>query len=162
MKRLDEFMPEYEFSERHRIAIAAPADRIDRAFRDVTLADMPVVRGLMWLRGIRGPRAERPFLAQMVTAGELLEDVPGGGLIFRLRGRFWSLRYREREGPEADAVADFRVEPGGLSTETRVHVEDPVARRKFARYWRVIRPFSGLIRILLLRAAKRRAEAMHA
>ncbi len=49
--------------------------------------------------------------------------------------------------------------PSSLSTETRVHVADPPARRKFRRYWFVIRPFSGLIRILLLRAARRRAEA---
>jgi hypothetical protein len=58
------------------------------------------------------------------------------------------------------AVVDFRIEPPFLTTETRVHVADPAARRKFARYWRVIRPFSGLIRILMLRGAKRRAEAV--
>ena len=46
-----------------------------------------------------------------------------------------------------------------LSTETRVHVADPAARRKFRRYWFVVRPFSGVIRILLLRAARKRAEA---
>ena len=57
------------------------------------------------------------------------------------------------------AVIDFRVGAGSLSTETRVHVADPVSRRRFRRYWFVIRPFSGLIRILLLRAARRRAEA---
>ncbi|HSI97482.1 MAG TPA: hypothetical protein VK926_03900, partial [Gaiellaceae bacterium] len=59
----------------------------------------------------------------------------------------------------AKAVIDFRVEPSLLSTETRVHVPDPGSRRKFRRYWLVIRPFSGLIRILMLRAARRRAEA---
>jgi hypothetical protein len=55
------------------------------------------------------------------------------------------------------AVIDFRVGAASLSTETRVHVADPVARRSFRRYWFVIRPFSGLIRILFLRAARRRA-----
>lgn len=43
--------------------------------------------------------------------------------------------------------------------ETRVDVPDGVSRQKFARYWRGVRPFSGLIRVLVLRAAKRRAEA---
>jgi hypothetical protein len=57
-------------------------------------------------------------------------------------------------------VIDFRIADAHLSTETRVHVADPAARRKFRRYWFVIRPFSGLIRILLLRAARRRAEAL--
>ena len=58
-----------------------------------------------------------------------------------------------------EAVVGFRSRPGRLSTETRVHVSDPVSRRKFQRYWRVVRPFSGLIRMSILRAAKRRAEA---
>jgi len=57
-------------------------------------------------------------------------------------------------------VIDFRAVPGSLATETRVHVPDPVSRRKFARYWRVVRPFSGVIRMGVLRAAKRRAEAV--
>jgi hypothetical protein len=39
-------------------------------------------------------------------------------------------------------------------------VPDPVSLRKFKRYWLVIGPFSGLIRVLVLRAAKRRAEAV--
>ena len=56
-------------------------------------------------------------------------------------------------------VIDFRVGRSSLSTETRVHVGDAAARRKFRLYWLVVRPFSGLIRILLLRAARRRAEA---
>jgi hypothetical protein len=54
---------------------------------------------------------------------------------------------------------EFRVDARALSTETRVHVADPASRKKFRRYWLVVRPFSGLIRILLLRAARTRAEA---
>jgi hypothetical protein len=94
----------------------------------------------------------------MKRRGEVVDDIPGQGIVLAVRGQFWRLRGR---GPGADAVAvvDFRAGAGSLSTETRVHVADRVARRKFARYWRVVRPFSGLTRILLLRAAKRRAES---
>jgi hypothetical protein len=45
-----------------------------------------------------------------------------------------------------------------LSTETRVFATDPVTRRRFAAYWRVIYPGSALIRIEWLRAIRRRAE----
>ena len=55
------------------------------------------------------------------------------------------------------AVAD--VGRSSLSTETRIHRGDSVARRTFRLYWLVSRPFSGLTRILVLRAARRRAEA---
>jgi hypothetical protein len=35
----------------------------------------------------------------------------------------------------------------------------PVSRRRITLYWRIVRPFSGLIRMAVLRAAGRRAEA---
>jgi hypothetical protein len=154
MNDLDAYLPAYEFSERHRIRIDAPPERIDGAFREVTLAELPVSRVLFALRGLprRGRFVER-------VPGRVLEDAPGEGLVLGLRGQFWRPRGGDDGGPAAEAVADFRLEPGGLATETRIHVEDPAARRRFRRYWRVIRPFSGLIRIEYLRAAKRRAEA---
>ena len=95
----------------------------------------------------------------MVPRATVLEDVPGEGVVLTLSGQFWRLRGRGPEAP-ATAVIDFRAVPGSLATETRVHVPDPVSRRKFGRYWRIVRPFSGLIRLVVLRAAKRRAEAV--
>jgi hypothetical protein len=156
MKALDEFMPRYDFAERYRVRVEAPADRVDRALRELTLADVPAVRALFALRGL--PR-RGPVLGVIAGLGRVLEDVPGEGIVLGLEGQFWRLRGGGDGGLAAAAVADFRVEPAGLSTETRVHVPDPAARRKFRRYWLVVRPFSGLIRILVLRAAKRRAEA---
>ena len=154
MKSLDAFLPDYQFDERHRIGIRATPERIDRALREVTIEEMPLVRVLFVLRGL--PRRGR-ILAVIAGLGTVVEDVPGEGLVLRLRGQFWRWTGRGT-GAQAVAVADFRIGSGGLSTETRIKVGDPAARRKFARYWRVIRPFSGLIRILLLRAARRRAE----
>jgi hypothetical protein len=46
-----------------------------------------------------------------------------------------------------------------LATETRIAATDAVARKRFARYWRVIGPFSGITRREMLAAIKRRAEA---
>jgi hypothetical protein len=40
-----------------------------------------------------------------------------------------------------------------LSTETRVSATNSTARRAFRGYWRVVGPFSGLIRRRWLRAA---------
>ena len=62
----------------------------------------------------------------------------------------------------AKVAANLYVQPSGeetlLSTETRVWAPDPQTRRKFAFYWRVISMGSGWIRVLWLRAVKRRAE----
>ena len=158
MKNLDAFLPAYEFSTRHEVSVAVDPVRADRALREVTFKEVPLVRGLLLARGLGLRRGEDRVLATMVPRATILEDVPGEGLVLTLSGQFWRLKGR---GPEAPAIAvvDFRALPGSLATETRIHVPDPLSRRKFTHYWRVVRPFSGLIRMALLRAAKRRAEA---
>jgi hypothetical protein len=174
VRPLDDFLPTYEFSERHALAIDAPPERIDHALRTVSMTDLPVARVLWWLRRLGRPYGDpsEPFVGGELP-GIVLDDAPGQGIVLGLTGQFWRLRGggREAERPtNADeflaydrpdvckAVIDFRVGQNRLSTETRVHVGDPEARRKFRRYWLVIRPFSGLIRTLMLRAARRRAE----
>ena len=174
MRPLDDFLPSYEFVERHSLAIDAAPDQIDTAFRSVAIADIPIARALWFVRRLGRPSGDltKPFVSSELP-GIVLEDVPGRGIVLGLTGQFWKIRggYRDPTRPRtADeyvgyarpdmckAVIDFRVGESSLSTETRVHVADPAARRKFRRYWFVIRPFSGLIRILFLRAARRRAE----
>jgi hypothetical protein len=159
MKNLDAFLPAYDFSTRHAVAVAADPVRADRALREVTFKEVPLVRALLVARGLGLRSAEDTVLGAMVPRATVLEDVPGEGVVLTLSGQFWRLRGRGPEAP-ATAVIDFRALPGSLATETRVHVPDPVSRRKFGRYWRIVRPFSGLIRIVVLRAAKRRAEAV--
>jgi hypothetical protein len=175
VRSLDDFLPEYEFSERHRLAIAAPPERIDLALRTVSLNDIPIARALWAVRRLGRPYgdAARPFVDAALENAVVLDDAAGEGIVLGLTGQFWRLRGGDRgarartpeefdafDRPDAcKAVLDFRIGPSLLSTETRVHVPDPASRRKFRRYWLAIRPFSGLIRILFLRAAQRRAEA---
>lgn len=174
MRPLDDFLPTYEFAEHHSLAVRAPAARIDAAFRSVSIADIPIARALWWLRRFGRTHGDptKPFVGGELP-GVVLEDVPEEGIVLGLTGQFWRPFGARDPGtpstaegflaysrPDAcKAVVDFRVGSASLSTETRVHVGDPGARRKFRRYWFVVRPFSGLIRILLLRAARRHAEA---
>ncbi len=175
MRPLDDFLPVYEFSERHRLPISAPAERIDRAVRTVSLADIPIARVLWALRRFGRPYGDagRPFVNGALENAVVLDDVAGEGIVLGLTGQFWRLRggdkgTRARTAEEfiayarpdaCKAVIDFRIGRSLLSTETRVHVPDPQSRRAFGRYWLAIRPFSGLIRIMFLRAARQRAEA---
>jgi len=158
MKSLDDHLPSYEFATRHEVDVDAPTDVADRALREVTFRDVPLVRALLFARGEGRHRSQDPVVTTMVPRATVVEDAPGHGIVLSVTGQFWRLRGRGPE-PPATAVVDFRSEPGRLSTETRVHITDPVSRRKFVRYWRIVRPFSGLIRVSVLRAAKRRAEA---
>jgi hypothetical protein len=114
-----------------------------------------------------------------------LAEAPGEELVFGLVGQFWcpagNLRTVSaaefaafREPGFAKAAWNLRVGSGlhlphggsglhlphcELSTETRVACYGPAARRKFLFYWRVVEPFSGLIRWSLLHGIRRAAEA---
>jgi hypothetical protein len=158
VRSLDDFLPAYEFATHHEVDVSADPARADRALRAVTFREVPLVRALLFARGLGARSGDESVVATMVPRATVLEDVPGEGIVLTLSGQFWRLRGRGAEGP-ATAVIDFRARPGSLTTETRVHVPDPVSRRKFVRYWRFVRPFSGLIRRQVLRAAKRRAES---
>jgi len=169
VNRLDAYLPEHEFAERHGVVVAASPDRVDRAVRSICAGDIPVVRLLTTIRSL----GRRPPRRPIVSIGVVLDDSPGEGLVVGLTGQFWKLRgapvprpataaeFLSYDRPDVcKAVIDFRFDGRLLTTETRVHVSDAGARRKFARYWRVIRPFSGLIRIAFLRAVRRQAEGV--
>jgi hypothetical protein len=102
----------------------------------------------------------------------LLGERPERELALGVVGRFWTpagarltldaAGFRAFVAPGyAKAVWDFRLTPevGGtrLSTETRINCTDAASRRRFRLYWRIVGPFSGLIRIALLRAVAREA-----
>jgi hypothetical protein len=178
VRPLDDVLPVYEFSEHHEVEIRASREQVDRALREVSLSEIPVARALWWLRRLgRGdPGVRRPFLDSALLGAVPLDDVPGECIVIGLTGQFWRIRggrdpgrprtadeFLEYDRPDmCKAVLDFRIDeldPGRcrLSTETRVHVADAAARQAFRRYWFVIRPFSGLTRILFLRAVRRQA-----
>ena len=126
-------------------------------------------------RRFLGHRSVAVTLDALASAGfVLLGEQPGHEVVLGTIGRFWrpsgGMRPFEaaefasfREAGWAKGAWNFRVSvaPDGattLSTETRVRCTDPRSRRTFRRYWRLVRPFSGLIRIEMLRAIRREAE----
>jgi hypothetical protein len=162
---IDRVLPAWDRRERHSIRIAAPAERVWQACRELRSDDIPLTRALMRVR--RGGRRGRggPILDQFLP----LASEPGRELVVGLMGRPWRLRldagdFATYAAPGSVRMAtDFRIEPDGdgcrLSTETRVQAVDARARRVFGLYWLAIRPGSGLIRRDMLRAVKRRAES---
>lgn len=166
MTLLDTHVPEWDFRERHATRVNASPERVFAAVRQVTLAEMGVFRVLAWLRGIRVP-VDRPVLEVASTTWSVLADEPGRELVLGAVGQPWRLRGGNNPGGDfatfnrpgyAKMAINWRLEGTTLSTETRVLATDAAARRKFRRYWLVIRPFSGLIRRVWLRAIRRRAE----
>jgi hypothetical protein len=158
-------LPVYHHGERHTIRVAATPERALAAARQTTLDDVRLVRVLARLRGLRPGHG--PIWDSFLAAG----FQPFGEDTLVLVGRPWTRRGERRRVDDflgfaepgwAKLALDLHAVPdeGGarLETETRVFLTDRTARRRFAAYWLVVRPFSGLTRRLWLRAAKRRAE----
>jgi hypothetical protein len=177
MSLLEELLPDFDVGERHARQVAVPAAEAFDAFRQLTLAQLPVSWLLFGIRslpdrlvGRPGLPSDRrtPLLQQFLDIGfsVLAENdrsivvgtiAPARGLHVEGLGRRvdgemfldfdvpgyvkvameWSF-----DGPdvEADAVGCT------ITTETPVLATDDAARSRFSWYWRVIGPFSALIR----------------
>ena len=163
---ISDALPVYHHSEHHSIRVTSSPERALAAAREVSLEDVPLVRALFRLRGLRAAQ-HGPLWDALVSEG--FQPFRDDTLV--LIGRPWSRRGGLRRVDDFVAFAepgwakmamDLRAVPdaGGalIETETRVFLTDSSSRRRFAAYWLVIRPFSGFVRRSWLRAAKRRAE----
>ena len=148
MPAIDHILPDYDVHEVHSVALALEPERAIAAAMSTPVAADPVVRALLRLRGLRGSGTIADSLARMGfeelarREGEVVLGAsgtpwrPGGGI-----GRFADA------APGTVRIAvDFRADGAELTTETRVAAIDDTARRAFGRYWRLVGPFSALIR----------------
>ena len=178
-------VPTYDVASRHTIWVAADPAVVYETARHADLGHPWLVRMMMGVRytpamvaslfrkrpatvtPIGGPRSAK------ATAFTLIAEAAGEEFVLGIMGRFWTASGglvaaspdQLRNPPPAGLAQgfwSFRVEPHGsgteLSTETRVRCGDAATRRQFARYWRIIRLGSGLIRGSILRHIRRQAE----
>lgn len=174
---IDEFMPEYDFSETHDVRISAAAGEVFDALHRVDLcAESAIVRWLFRLRGLPSKNVTLRGLSEMRFA--TLGADRDRELLLGLAGKFWTATGNLKEINSnnfrafnetgcAKAVWNFSLDASAattaasetqLTTETRIRCLDAESRAKFKFYWMLIQPFSALIRKEILRAIKRRAE----
>ncbi|MBI5071057.1 MAG: hypothetical protein HZB56_22800 [Deltaproteobacteria bacterium] len=160
--------------ERHELQVRAPAAVAVEAVASTTLAELPAVRALFAVRGLRFSKemtlraffSTPPFVwleeevGREAVFGVLIPPAGPGG---RKRPRS-PAEFREALGaaPFA-ALGTFRAEPEGdgvrLWTETWSRTRGVVPSLTFGAYWLAIGPWSAWIRRMFLRAARTRAEA---
>jgi hypothetical protein len=184
---IDRFLPEYDVSETHSVEIGAGWRATYAAIREADLDD-PLIHGLFRLRElprrITGrwrrpelPADDPPNLDVLIRGGHnfvLLGEVPGIELVVGSIGRFWRKDYGARavsaaefarfdEPGYAKLVVSFSVVPQGpgaatLRYEARTATTDEESRKRFRRYWRLIRPGVALIMRRVLLRIKQQAE----
>ena len=161
MRALDDILGEYDHHTVHSRVVDASPEVALATFLASQAAPGRVVPALFRLRGLRTRGTVEELL---VALGLTVIRRSPTELVVVGSGRPWTLRGRIRPFAEArpgevTIAVDLRATPleGGsslLATETRICATDERARRAFGRYWRVVGPFSGLIRRRWLAAAK--------
>ncbi len=168
---IDEFLSEYDFVETHDISIRAAAADIYRVTNEIDFSESFLIRWLLRLRGMSG---EKVTLRSMKRSRfEILGETLNREMVIGLIGKFWTLGgalqeidassfKRFQTAGYAKAVWNFSLAEEGestrLITETRIKCTDPESKKRFGFYWTFIQPFSGLIRMEMLRLIKDRAE----
>jgi hypothetical protein len=178
--RLDQIMPEYQFSERHSARVHARPEQVMQATRQSTFADM---KSLVTLLKIRGAVLRQPVHDTAILHNtRILDGVPKPGFFFdgseNEIAMFWAWNARAQRRPDVHTLQEFaanrepgvvkmglnfKVEEAGdgwctITTEQRVLAVD--VSRGMASYWRLIAPGSGLLRVQWLEGIKKRAESM--
>jgi hypothetical protein len=181
---LDDVVPAPDHLTRQARVIDAPPAVVWEELHRVRLASLPVSLVLGGLRALPVLLAgkgsiglDRTFLD--VVPVPALSSTPPRAVVFGGVLQAWKLTGGEQP-PELDATGvrefaepgwvkvamDFRLTPslGGtrLSSETRVAATDATTRRRFDRYWLVVRPGSSATRWEVLTAVALRAEARSA
>ncbi|MBH5316414.1 hypothetical protein I6N90_01165 [Paenibacillus sp. GSMTC-2017] len=182
---LDRYLPNYQFYEKHQIEVYAEREEVFRAILNMKEADIFILRLLFRIRTIpawligksRMEENSGTFIKGMLKNGfVMLEEIVGQEFIVGAVGAFWkpvgnkpilvksAEEFITLNDPSlAKAVMNFQLQlqPNGkliLLTETRIQTNSKTTWLKFYFYWLLIYPGSALIRHMLLRAIKAKAE----
>ena len=172
MDLLDHYLPHFDFQETHSLDIAAAPTQVIQTALAYRPEDDPFFRRMITLRELPmrlfslKSAARQPFGIHAFTLLESRDDQ----LVYGLAGQFWKPGYGLVPIADGPTFRDFE-QPGiarlvvsfnavllsdgksRLSTQTRVYCPDRV-KLKFAPYWYLIRPVSGLIRRRMLKGIR--------
>ncbi len=167
---IDAVMPTYDAGIAEHVIVDADPATTFAAVRDLDLLTVhaPLLDLSMWVRGLparmAGHAAPRP--PALVIGPDMglpgwvfLGERPDREVAFGAVGKFWqpAIEWRDVTATEfrefgepgwGKIAANFCVLPYGASAtlltyECRTLTTDPASRRRFLRYWRLVRPFVG-------------------
>lgn len=182
---IDAVMPTFDVSIAEHIIVRAEPATTFRAARELDFLSVrtPLLDAAMWMRGLPARLAhEAPAPPPRLVLGEgdelpgwvVLGEQPDRELVFGAVGKFWqpNIEWHDLDAeafPEfaepgwGKIAANFSVLPYGegstlLSYECRTLTTDAESRRKFLRYWGLMRPFIGHIFRATVRTIRDDAE----
>ncbi len=166
--KIDEYLPRYDFFERHEITINASQEKVFETLQNIDFAESMPIRFLFWFRGLRQTKFQdlnKLFIIlyddppkEIILGGVACPWRPKGGFIYPDKKEFKAFN----ESGFIKLAWNFYCEPTvngtRVTTETRVSCLDKSSKAKFRVYWFFVRPFSGLVRIEMLKLLRHHSE----
>lgn len=171
----DKYLPEYHFDEKHSINIHASVSQVFPCIENLDFSHSRIIRLLFAVRGLPASMMNLTGLEQ--HRFYVLERRQNDEIIIGLIGQFWkpdgnlqlfkSNEFIPFTAPGfAKSTWNFKLkaitpQSTQLETITRIYCTDESSRKKFSLYWFFIKPFSGLVRMEILRALKQKVKMEH-
>lgn len=180
---LDRYLPDADATVIEQIAVATDAATAYRTVENLDLLTVrtPLLVAAMWLRGLPARltgKAPDPLPALVIGAGVglpgwiLLEQDGPREIVIGAVGKFWQPVIQWRHVPAgqfagfdepgwAKLAISFAVtgtKPAVVTYRCRTLATDDRSRRRFLRYWWLIKPFAAHIMRAALRTIKADAE----
>lgn len=166
--KINDYLPNFDFFEKHEILITANVEKVYGKLRTLTFSRSKMIRMLFWLRGLKDISFKNFYSDFVVLINDPFHEIAFGLVArpWKLKGEFLAVSKEEflnfNKPGYAKIVWNFTfqsVENKTLvKTETRIFCTDKWSQWKFRVYWFFIRPFSGLVRIEMLRLLKLDSE----
>lgn len=166
---IDKYLAIYDFNEVHSVELNSSAEGIYQRMLACDFSKSYLIKFFFCLRGIPKRLHNIDHLSSMGFVR--LEEAPEREIVFGMitdNPMFNSCHPNftpedfigKQDRPIIKAVINFRVEDRRdsghiLSTETRVRCGSKQLKSRFRLYWFFVKPFSQLIRKLMLRQMKR-------
>lgn len=162
MMQIDTYLPDYDFNEVHKIIVKGNQKDCYQTAFNLDLSKSSIIRVLFILRGLPFKHSKLNEITQDMKFTLLEEDEYNEFLY-----GFWAKSkvnwitdkeafINERNGYQIKSVWNFtfkklNVYECEITTETRVKCMTKKSKLLFSFYWFFIKPFSGLIRIKMLK-----------
>jgi hypothetical protein len=147
---IDKYLPDYTYKEFHKKIINASAKECFLITKNLDMGKSFTTRVLMKLRGLPTKDLNLQRFINNICF-KYLEDDPYKEFIIDASQRgikiIWNFYFKE-----------IHENKTMVSTETRILCLTNKSKLLFSMYWFFIKPFSGLIRLEMLRLIKKKAE----
>ncbi len=172
MKRntlIEKYLPEYTFKEYHEIVVNSSIENVYEIAKDFDLSKSKMIKCLFKIRGLPTRRLNLQHFINDIGFTSL-EQIYTNEILIGFWSRFKIVKIQNHEdfvhnsiSPWIKVVWNFQFEKieenkTKVSTETRVLCVTKITKFTFGFYWLIIKPFSGLIRIQMLKIIKNESE----